>query len=87
MAIPLPLQEALKDSITSGTLVNTKFWVFSKRVGTKIGNVGRPKALFVNERVAKRVPRLGACMAHPLQSPGLKLIHPQCSTEGKQKKI
>ena len=58
-SIPFPLQEALRDSITSGTFVNTKFWLFSKRA-SKPGRVGDPKPLFVNERVAKRVPRLAS---------------------------
>ena len=64
MTIPIPLQEALRDSITSGTFVDTKFWVFSKR-RSKPGRVGGPKALFVNEHVAKRVPRLGARAPSP----------------------
>jgi hypothetical protein len=59
MAIPIPLQEALRDSITSGTFVDTKFWVFSKR-SSKTGRVGGPKALFVNGHVVRSVPRLGA---------------------------
>ena len=59
MAIPFPLQEALRDSITSGTFVDTKFWVFSKR-GSKPERIGEPKALFVNGRVAKRAPRLAS---------------------------
>jgi hypothetical protein len=59
MTIPFPLQEALRDSITSGTFVDTKFWVFSKR-GSRSGRVGEPKALFVNGHVAKRVPRLAS---------------------------
>jgi len=59
MTIPFPLQEALKDSITSGTFVDTKFWVFSKRT-SKPGRVGEPKPLFVNAHVAKRVPRLAS---------------------------
>ena len=57
--IPIPLQEALKESITSGSFVDTKFWVFSKRRSNP-GRVGGPRALFVNGRVAKRVPQLGA---------------------------
>ena len=57
MTIPLPLQEALRDSITSGTFVDTKFWVFSKR-GQKSGRIGEPKALFANGHVVRRVPRL-----------------------------
>ena len=59
MTIPFPLQEALRDSITSGSFVDTKFWVFSKR-GSKSDRVGEPKALFVNGHVAKRVPRLAS---------------------------
>ena len=60
MTIPFPLQEALRDSITSGTFVDTKFWLFSKRVASKPGRVGDPKPLFVNGHVAKRVPRLAS---------------------------
>jgi len=60
MDIPISLQEALGDSITSGIFVDTKFWVFSKR-NSKAGRVGEPKALFVNGHVVKSVPRLGAC--------------------------
>ena len=59
MDIPIPLQEALRDSITSGTFVDTKFWVFSKR-NSKLGRVGEPKALFVNGHVVRSVPRLAA---------------------------
>ena len=59
MTVPIALQEALRDSITSGSFVDTKFWLFSKRTSNP-GRIGGPKALFVNERVAKRVPRLGA---------------------------
>ena len=70
MAIPVPLQEALKDSITSGTFIDTKFWVFSKR-NSKPGNVGEPKALFVNGHVAKRVPRLGSRASPLLNHPRL----------------
>ena len=61
MDIPIPLQEALRDSITSGKFIDTKFWVFSKR-SSKSGRVGEPKALFVNEHVVRSVPRLGARM-------------------------
>ena len=59
MSIPIPLQEALKDSITSGSFVDTKFWLFSKHDHDS-GRVGGPEALFVNGCVAKRIPRLGA---------------------------
>ena len=59
MTIPLPVQEALRDSITSGTFIDTKFWVFSKR-SSKAGRVGGPKALFVNGHVVRGVSQLGA---------------------------
>ena len=62
MTILLPLQEALRDSITSGTFVDTKFWLFSKRA-SKPGRIGEPKQLFVNGHVAKRVPRLASRVA------------------------
>ena len=58
MSVPIPLQEALKDSITSGSFVDTKFWLFSKH-DHDAGRVGGPKAVFVNGCVAKRIPRLG----------------------------
>ena len=51
--IPFPLQEALRDSITPGIFVDTKFWLFSKRA-SKSGRVGEPKPLFVNGHVAYR---------------------------------
>jgi len=60
MDIPIPLQEALRNSITSGTFIDTKFWVFSKH-SSKGGRVGEPKALFVNGHVVRSIPRLGAC--------------------------
>ena len=59
MDVPLPVQEALWDSISSGTFIDTKFWVFSKR-SSKEGRVGVPRALYVNEQVVRSVPRLGA---------------------------
>ena len=72
MTIPTPLQEALKDSITSGTFIDTKFWVFSKR-NSKPGYAGEPKALFVNGHVAKRVRRLGTRAAVFLIYPRLDI--------------
>ena len=71
MSIPIPLQEALRDSITSGTFIDTKFWVFSKR-RSSVGRVGGPKALFVNERVVRRVPRLRASAATPFNLPKMR---------------
>ena len=48
----MPEVEALRDSITSGMFVNTKFWVFSKR-SSRSGRVGEPKALFANGHVVR----------------------------------
>jgi len=59
MAIPFPSREALRDSITSGTFVDAKFWVFSKR-GSRSERVGGPKALFANGHVVHSVPRLAS---------------------------
>lgn len=61
MNIPIPLQEALRDSITTGTFVDTKFWVSSKR-NSRTGRVGEPQALFVNGHVVRSVSRLGALL-------------------------
>ena len=85
MSIPIPLQEALKDSITSGSFVDTKFWLFSKR-SSNPGRVGAPKALFVNGRVAKRIPRLGARTAplccHLGSQANLLTVLDECKTKG-----
>ena len=74
MTIPFPLQEALRNSITSGTFVDTKFWLFSKRA-SKPGRVGDPKPLFVNGHVAKRVPRLASRTLNDQLSEILELTH------------
>jgi hypothetical protein len=65
MTIPFPLQEALRDPITSGTFIDAKFWIFSKR-GSKTERIGEPKALFVNGHVAKRIPRLASRVSSPV---------------------
>ena len=84
MTVPIPLQEALKDSITSGSFVDTKFWLFSKRTSNP-GRIGGPKALFVNERVAKRVPRLGACTSIFCCSPRSQTNPPSVLEERKSR--
>ncbi|KAF9650014.1 hypothetical protein BDM02DRAFT_1689797 [Thelephora ganbajun] len=48
------LLEALNDSIVSGTLIDTKFYVFSRREAS--GRVGSPRALYCNGRVLNTVP-------------------------------
>ena len=48
------LLDALKDSIVSGTFIDTKFYVFSRRDGS--GRVGSPRPLYCNSRVLSTVP-------------------------------
>ena len=48
------LLDALGDSVTSGTFIDTKFYVFSRREVS--GRVGLPKALYCNSRVLNTVP-------------------------------
>jgi len=56
---PQFLLEALADSITSGTFVDTKIYVFSRR--ERSGRVGSPRALYCNNRALNTVPYLSAC--------------------------
>jgi len=56
---PRFLLDALTDSITSGTFVDTKLYVFSRR--ERSGRVGSPRALYCNSRVLNTVPYLSAC--------------------------
>jgi len=53
------LLDALNDSITSGTFVDTKFYVFSRRQVS--GRVGSPRALYCNSRVLDTVPYFSTC--------------------------
>ena len=53
------LLDALNDSITSGTFVDTKFYVFSRREAS--GRVGSPQALYCNSRVLDTIPYLSTC--------------------------
>ncbi|KAF9649997.1 hypothetical protein BDM02DRAFT_3268320 [Thelephora ganbajun] len=48
------LLEALNDSIVSGTFIDTKFYVFSRREAS--GRVGSPRALYCSSRVLNTVP-------------------------------
>jgi len=56
---PQFLLDALKASVTSGTFVDTKFYVFSRREVS--GRVGSPRALYCNSRVLGTVPYFSAC--------------------------
>jgi hypothetical protein len=51
---PQFLLDALTDSVSSGTFVDTKFFVFSRRETTRC--VGSPRALYCNSRVLDAVP-------------------------------
>jgi hypothetical protein len=56
---PQFLLDALSDSITSGTFVDAKFYVFSRREAS--GSVGSPRALYCNSRVLNTVPYFSSC--------------------------
>jgi len=56
---PQFLLDVLTDSITSGTFIDTKLYVFSRREAS--GRVGSPRALYCNSRVLNTVPYLSAC--------------------------
>jgi len=55
---PQFLLDALTDSITSGTFIDTKLYVFSHR--ERSGRVGSPRALYCNSRVLNTIPYLSA---------------------------
>ena len=59
MVPPHLLLDALNDSITSGTFVDTKFYVFSRREAS--GRVGSPRALHCNSRILDTVPYFSTC--------------------------
>ena len=59
MDLPHFLLDALNDSIISGTFVDTKFYVFSRRGAS--GRVGSPRALYCNSRVLDTVPYFSTC--------------------------
>ena len=52
------LLDALDDSITSGTFVDTKFYVFSRREAS--GCIGSPRTLYCNSRVLNTVPHFSS---------------------------
>ena len=56
---PLPLREALNDSITSGNFADTKVILFSQRDSS--GTVCKPKALYASGHVLKTVPYFNDC--------------------------
>ena len=72
------LLDALNDSVTSGTFIDTKFYVFSRKEAS--GRVGSPRALYCNSRVLKTVPYFSSCV-YPgsLQYYASDRIAPKCS--------
>ena len=54
MAATLPFREALNEGIVSGTFVDTKIILFSRRDSS--GRVHEPKALYASSHVLKSVP-------------------------------
>ena len=52
----LSLEVALKDSIASGTFIDTKFYIFSRREAS--GRVCSPRALYCNSSVLDTVPSI-----------------------------
>lgn len=72
------LLDALKDSITSGTFIDTKFYVFTRREAS--GRVGSPRPLYCNSKVLKTVPYFSTCKQwDPLQPHIPNDTAPQCS--------
>ena len=58
MEPPRYLLDALSDSIASGTFINTKLYVFSRREPS--GRVGSPRALYCNSHVLSTAPYFSA---------------------------
>ena len=58
MVVPQPLLDALDESITSGTFIDTKFYVFSRRGAS--GRVDSPRPLYCNSHVLSTVPYFSA---------------------------
>ena len=60
------LLDALEESITFGTFIDTKFYVFSRRDAS--GRVGTPRPLYCNSRVLSTVPYFSTCeLRNPLR--------------------
>ena len=55
--VPVAVQEALNQSISSGRFVDTKIVLYSRRDAS--GAVCRPRALYANSHVLKSVPYFG----------------------------
>ena len=59
MEPPRFLLDALNDSISSGTFIDTKFYVFSRREPS--GRVSSPRALFCNAQILDAIPYFSSC--------------------------
>jgi len=68
MPLPQALEEALFDSLSTGTFVDVKFYAFSQR--TSSGRIRNPKPLYANSHILQTVPYFRSCkdfLAPPLQ--------------------
>ena len=75
---PRILLDALNDSVTSGTFIDTKFYVFSRKEAS--GRVGSPRALYCNSRVLNTVPYFSSCACPgSLRYYASDRIPPKCS--------
>ena len=75
---PQILLDALNDSVTSGTFIDTKFYVFSRKEAS--GRVGSPRALYCNSHVLNTVPYFSSCgYRESLQHYESDWIAPKCS--------
>jgi len=59
MSLPQALEEALLDSLSTGTFVDVKLYVFSQR--TPSGRVRAPRPLYANSHVLQTVPYFRSC--------------------------
>lgn len=59
MAATIALREALNQGISSGSLVDTKIILYSHR--DPLGRICRPKALYANSQVLKKIPYFKNC--------------------------
>ena len=59
MVATIPLREALNQGITTGNFIDTKIILYSYRDSS--GRVCRPKALYANSHVLKKIPYFNDC--------------------------
>ncbi|KAF9649446.1 hypothetical protein BDM02DRAFT_3113878 [Thelephora ganbajun] len=70
MSLPQALEEALFDSLSTGTFVDVKFYAFSQR--TSSGRVRCPKPLYANSHVLQTVPYFRSLLSDTFSEGKLK---------------